>query len=44
MMEFRSFEDILDFAILQEKAAQQFYTDLSGKDAEGSGWEDAPKF
>ncbi len=31
MIEFRTFEDILDFAILQEKAAQQFYTHLSGQ-------------
>ncbi|MBP8605818.1 MAG: ferritin family protein [Phycisphaerae bacterium] len=30
MIEFRTFEDILDFAILQEKAAQQFYTHLAG--------------
>ena len=29
MIEFGTFEDILDFAILQEKAAQQFYTHLS---------------
>ncbi|MHC5119650.1 MAG: ferritin family protein [Planctomycetota bacterium] len=29
MMEFHTFEDVLDFAILQEKAAQQFYTKLS---------------
>ena len=29
MMEFRTFEDVLDFAILQEKAAQQFYAKLS---------------
>jgi rubrerythrin len=29
MIEFRTFEDVLDFAILQEKAAQQFYTKLS---------------
>lgn len=27
-MEFRTFEDILDFAILQEKTAQQFYAKL----------------
>lgn len=31
MNEFRTFEDILDFAILQEKAAQEFYSDLAGK-------------
>ena len=31
MVEFHTFEDILDFAILQEKAAQQFYTKLSGE-------------
>ena len=31
MMEFHTFEDVLDFAILQEKAAQQFYTDLQEK-------------
>ena len=31
MMEFHTFEDVLDFAILQEKAAQQFYTKLSGE-------------
>jgi rubrerythrin len=31
MIEFRTFEDILDFAILQEKAAQQFYTNLCGR-------------
>lgn len=29
MMEFRTFEDVLDIAILQEKASQQFYSDLS---------------
>jgi len=29
MIEFHTFEDVLDFAILQEKAAQQFYTKLS---------------
>jgi len=29
MMKFNTFEDVLDFAILQEKAAQQFYTKLS---------------
>ena len=28
MMEFHTFEDVLDFAILQEKAAQQFYAKL----------------
>jgi rubrerythrin len=27
-MEFHTFEDVLDFAILQEKAAQQFYAKL----------------
>ncbi|MCD6174337.1 MAG: hypothetical protein J7K65_01040 [Planctomycetes bacterium] len=31
MIEFHTFEDVLDFAILQEKAAQQFYTKLSGE-------------
>ena len=31
MVEFQTFEDVLDFAILQEKAAQQFYSELSGK-------------
>jgi len=31
MVEFHTFEDVLDFAILQEKAAQQFYTNLSGE-------------
>lgn len=31
MMEFNTFEDVLDFAILQEKAAQQFYSDLEEK-------------
>jgi rubrerythrin len=31
MIEFQSFEDVLDFAVLQEKAAQQFYLDLSQK-------------
>ena len=31
MVEFCTFEDVLDFAILQEKAAQQFYTKLSGE-------------
>lgn len=30
-MDFRTFEDVLDFAILQEKAAQQFYSDLEEK-------------
>ena len=29
MLEFQSFEDVLDFAILQEQAAQEFYTKLS---------------
>jgi rubrerythrin len=29
MIEFHTFEDVLDFAILQEKAAQAFYTKLS---------------
>lgn len=28
MMEFQTFEDVLDFAILQEKAAQEFYSKL----------------
>ncbi len=31
MVEFHTFEDVLDFVILQEKAAQQFYTKLSGE-------------
>ena len=31
MLEFHTFEDVLDFAILQEKAAQEFYTKLSGE-------------
>ena len=31
MVEFHTFEDVLDFAILQEKAAQEFYTDLEDK-------------
>ena len=31
MVEFYTFEDVLDFAILQEKAAQEFYTKLSGE-------------
>ncbi len=31
MVEFHTFEDVLDFAILQEKAAQQFYIKLSGE-------------
>ena len=30
-MEFHTFEDVLDFAILQEKAAQEFYSDLHEK-------------
>jgi rubrerythrin len=30
MLKFESLDDILDFAILQEKAAQQFYSKLSG--------------
>lgn len=30
MLRFETFDDILDFAILQEKAAQQFYSKLSG--------------
>lgn len=29
MLEFHSFEDVLDFAILQEQAAQKFYSTLS---------------
>ena len=29
MMDFQTFEDVLDFAIMQEKAAQQFYFELS---------------
>lgn len=31
MMDLHTFEDVLDFAIFQEKAAQQFYTKLSGE-------------
>lgn len=31
MMEFHTFEDVLDIAILQEKAAQRFYSELSRK-------------
>src|SRR5210317_508492 len=31
MMHFQTFEDVLDFAILQEKAAQEFYSDLAQK-------------
>ena len=31
MMDFQTFEDVLDFAILQEKAAQEFYSDLAQK-------------
>ncbi|MHC5190645.1 MAG: ferritin family protein [Planctomycetota bacterium] len=31
MMDFDTFEDVLDFAILQEKAAQQFYIKLAGE-------------
>ena len=31
MVELHTFEDVLDFAILQEKAAQEFYTKLSGE-------------
>lgn len=31
MVDFKTFEDVLDFAILQEKAAQQFYTKLSAE-------------
>ncbi len=31
MTKFRSFDEVLDFAILQEKAAQQFYTKLAGE-------------
>ena len=31
MIEFHNFEDVLDFAILQEKAAQEFYTKLAGE-------------
>jgi rubrerythrin len=34
-MDFQTFEDVLDFAILQEKAAQQFYFDLSQKVLDG---------
>ena len=29
MLQFQTLDDILDFAILQEKAAQKFYTKLS---------------
>jgi rubrerythrin len=31
MLQFHTFEDVLDFAILQEQAAQTFYTKLSGE-------------
>lgn len=31
MIKCRSFDEVLDFAILQEKAAQQFYTKLAGE-------------
>jgi rubrerythrin len=31
MVEFHTFEDVLDFAILQEKAAQEFYSELQEK-------------
>lgn len=31
MLEFQTLDDILDFAIVQEIAAQQFYTKLSGE-------------
>jgi rubrerythrin len=31
MLEFRTFEEILDFAILQEKAAQAFYTKMAAE-------------
>lgn len=31
MQIFRTFEDVLDFAIGQERAARQFYTELTGK-------------
>ena len=31
MVEYHTFEDVLDFAILQEKAAQQFYSKLSSE-------------
>jgi len=31
MLKFESFDDVLDFAILQEQAAQQFYSKLSGR-------------
>ena len=30
-MNFNTFEDVLDFAILQEKAAQQFYSEMADK-------------
>jgi rubrerythrin len=36
MLQFRTFEDVLDFAILQEQAAQQFYTKMSGEVADPS--------
>ena len=31
MMNFHNFDEVLDFAILQEQAAQQFYTAMSGR-------------
>ena len=34
MLQFRTFDDILDFAIVQEKAAQKFYTKLSNETAD----------
>ena len=33
-MEFNTFEDVLDFAILQEKAAQQFYAQMANRVAD----------
>ena len=31
MLKFETFEDVLDFAILQEQAAQKFYAKISGE-------------
>ena len=31
MLQFQTLDDILDFAIVQERAAQKFYTKLSGQ-------------
>lgn len=36
MLQFRTFEDVLDFAILQEQASQKFYTKLSEEVADPS--------